>query len=518
MVNGRQRRSVAVVDNGPLRIAHCPLLRFLPAFLLTALLLLLTGCVHGGPYNPDVDLWPVMRTWTDPAQNAAGLEALGPLIEWERGPKGSHFDFRPLYSQGYDPLTKITESDKPWPFGFGTSRPDLERTFVFPFYLKDHETLADGATQNTVVILPLWYSKSAHGEDPASWLFFPFAGSLHHVFQRDRVIIILWPLYIYQASYKPGDEAKHWSFIYPIFAYVRWADGGRGYKFWPLYGMNRRPEPKKMINNFVLWPIWQYQYKRIEQGEIKRWWVFPLVGHLDEPRGYEWAFLWPFFGKRVDRNLDQTTWWYPWPFLGNRTGGSVFGWTVWPLCTYERRGQTRSGQYLWPLGWYRAEDHPLESNRSIRLIPLAFREKETWPQGPDTGAWQFWPLMKWRNEKEFNQFETLSLFPMRNYVPWERHFAPFFRIFEYRRDKEEQIRSWRFLWRVVRVDSGPNLRYAEVTPLFDFHRATGEKPEAQWSILKGLVGYDRTPERRRLHLLYFVRIGLGRGMQETSSQ
>jgi len=460
----------------------------------------------------------VLRTWSDPSQNAAGLEALGPIIEWERGPKGSHFNFRPLYSHGYEPLTKVGETDALWPFGFGTSRPDLDRTFFFPLYLKDHETFPDGTSQNTVVFLPLWYYKSAHGGDPASWFLFPLAGSLYHFQKRDRVIIVLWPLYIYQRSDQKNAEAKHWSFIYPIFAYVRWNDGGRGYKFWPLYGMNRRPEPNKMINNFVLWPIWQYQYKRIEQGEIKRWWVFPLIGHLDEPRGYEWAYLWPFFGKRVDRNLDQSTWWYPWPLLGHRTGGNVHGKTFRPIYSYEQRGKMRSGDFLWPLGWFRSEDKELETMCTIRLIPLAFREKESRPNTPDTGAWQCWPLMKWRNEKEFNQFETLSLFPMRNYVPWERHFAPFFRIFEYRRDKEQDIRSWRFLWRVVRVDTGPNLRYAEVTPLFDFHNATGNKPEARWSILKGLVGYERTPERRRLHLLYFVRIGLGRSSQETPAQ
>jgi len=495
-------------------IANCPWTRFLPALLPAALLLLLTGCAGQGPYDPDVDAWPLVRTWSDPAQNAAGLEALGPIIEWERGPKGSHFNLRPLYSRGYDPLTKIRESDTLWPFGFGTSRPDLNRTFVFPFYLKDRETFPDGASQTTVIVLPLWYSKSARGEDPASWLLFPLAGSLYHFQKRDRVVIVLWPLYIYQAS----AEAKHWSFIYPLFGYVRWNDGGRGYKFWPLYGMNRRPEPHNMINSFVLWPIWQYQYKRIEQGEIRRWWVFPLVGHIEEPRGYEWAFLWPFFGHRVDRNLDQSTWWYPWPILGHRTGGNVHGRSFLPVYSYEQRGQTRSAQFLWPLGWYRAEDHPLENSRGIRLIPLAFREKETRPDAPATGAWQFWPLVKWRNEKEFNQLETLSLFPMRNYVPWERHFAPLFRVFEYRRDKEQQIRSWRLLWRLVRVDSGPNLRYAEVTPLFDFHRSTGEKPAARWSMLKGLVGYERTPDRRRLQLLYFVRIGLGRTSQETPAQ
>lgn len=507
-------RFVAFIGNWQLPIAHCLLVRFLVALLLVTTSLLLDGCAGQGTYDPDLDMWPVMRTWTGPEQKAAGLEALGPVVEWERGAEGSHFNFRPIYYRGYDPLGNITESDYLWPLGFGTKRPDLNRTFVFPFYLSDRETFTDGSAQRRTILLPLWYSKSAHGEEPASWLLFPLAGSLHNFYQRDKVTIILWPLYIKQQR----PEAKSWSFIYPVFGYVSWNDGGRGYKFWPLYGRNSRPEPHRMINSFALWPIWQYQYAKVEQGEIKRWWVFPFVGHIQEPKGYEWAYLWPFFGKRVDRNLDQSTWWYPWPLLGHRKGGEVRGRWFLPVYAWEQRGTQRTAQFLWPLGWHRSENKPLERNRSTRLIPLAFSEKETRPVIGDTGAWQAWPLMKWRNEKEFKQFETLSLFPMRNYVPWERHFAPFFRVFEYRFDEEPQISSWRFLWRVVRVDSGPDLRYAEVTPLFTMHRAIGDKPATRWSVLKGLVGYERTPERRNWQLLYIVRFGSGSVPREKPAQ
>ena len=57
--------------------------------------------------------------------------------------------------------------------------------------------------------------------------------------------------------------------------------------------------------------------------------------------------------------------------------------------------------------------------------------------------------MKYRHDADgARHLEVPSLFPLRWYAPWERNFAPFFRVFEYERAADGGT-SWRALWRLV---------------------------------------------------------------------
>ena len=409
----------------------------------------------------------------------------------------------------------MAESEWLWPIGFGTKRPGLSRTVVFPLMLFDREKFSDGLVQRRRVILPLLYSRAGRG--PADFFLLPFGGVIHNFFGREKIVLVLWPLFVYQR----GAQARSWSFLHPVFTYVRWEDGGRGFKVWPLFGLNRRPG--KMTKLFVLWPIFHYQRMKLEQGELKRWWLFPFYGRIASPGGWEWAVLWPFFSHRVDRNLAREDWWYPWPFLGRHFGEDLSGWKFWPLFTTERRKAARAVRFLWPLGWYDRRERGEEKSRSFRLIPLMFRQKEETAEGR-SGAWQLWPLIKVcygpeSGERSWAEAELPSVLPMRYYAPWERNFAKFFRLFEYHRDSEG-TRSWRLLWRLARVDSGRAGRYVEVTPLFKYQTLTARPPAAstlRWNILKGLLGYEREGGRRKLRFLYLIRLGLGRVKVEGSN-
>jgi hypothetical protein len=113
--------------------------------------------------------------------------------------------------------------------------------------------------------------------------------------------------------------------------------------------------------------------------------------------------------------------------------------------------------------------------------------------------------VKYRGDADgARHLEVPSLFPLRWYAPWERNFAPFFRVFEYERAADGGT-SWRALWRLVRVDRSPAVNAVELAPLF---RVYDRRPSAEsgWSVLLGLISCERTREVRTWRLLYFIKI------------
>ncbi len=485
-------------------------LRSLGAAGLLILLALLAGCA--GPhsqYTPQVDLWPLFRYWSSDDGATSGWEALGPVLEGNRSPGHTSFYLRPFYNRRDDIASKVAESDCFWPFGFGTKRPDMDRTVVFPLYDRTHDTHSDGTEQVRTIFLPFYYHRTGR-DRPTDFVLFPFGGVWHDFMGRDKIVLVLWPIYVYQSS----AEAESWSIIHPIFSWVRWRDGNTGWKVWPLFGINRKRDGT-FTKVFVLWPIYSYQYRENEQGAVRRWGLWPFYGRLDEPKGYEWNVLWPFFSRHVDNGFGLDDWWYPWPFFGHRSGRAVKGWTAWPLYSVEHWPVYSRWRFLWPFGWgHRRHFGGGDIEYNSRLLPLYFREAER-HKGLDTGAWQAWPLVKYRYEREGSSLETLSLWPMRNYGPWERNFAPFFRLFEYRRSADDETSSWRLLWRLARVDYGPQVRYVEVQPLFRVIRQGPEDAPTDWDILKGLVGRRTGPEGRQWLFLYFLKFGGAAAPQET---
>jgi hypothetical protein len=126
------------------------------------------------------------------------------------------------------------------------------------------------------------------------------------------------------------------------------------------------------------------------------------------------------------------------------------------------------------------------------------------PQIESSGAWQLWPIVKYRRDPDGGRHvEAPSLMPLRWYAPWERNFAPFFRVFEYERAAGGEA-SWRALWRLIRVDHGPEVNAVELSPLF---RVYDRQPSAEsgWSVLLGLISCSRTREVRTWRLLYFIK-------------
>lgn len=511
-------------------ITQCPAPQAWRGVVWIFALLAVSAAASATEYDPVFDLWPLFRYDAGPRPPYRRVEALGPIIEWRSTPAEADFYLRPLANWRDDRPSRVAESEWPWPFVFGTGRADLSRQVVFPLFLRDRETFSDGAVRNRFVLLPLFLYQGGRG--PTSVMFFPLFGVFHEMFARVKVVFVLWPLYVYQRE----KDVSGWSVLHPIFGYKRWDDGGIGFKMWPLFGFDNRPE--KQSNLFVLWPVFTKQHMRKPQGEIRRLYVFPFYGQIEEPGGHERAALWPFFRHRVETYEGRDDWWYPWPVLGRHLGEKSYGWTFWPLFAVRDLPTERQVRFLWPLGWYRNLHDDRGQASSFRFIPLFFREREERsslaPDAPEapavTGAWQVWPLIKVRygahagiaaedgadvpytsplapSAGRWTAAEAPSLLPVRWFGPWERNIAPFLRVFSY--DRRDDVASWRVLWRLIRLDYGERVNYFELAPVFTAHSETDAQGAEtfQWKVLRGLIGYRRTESGREAQLLYFLRIG-----------
>jgi hypothetical protein len=453
-------------------------------------------------FNPQFDLWPIFRYWHDAEKDDGGWEALGPFFEWFASPSKAAFFFRPIYNKRNGKPEKVVESDFIWPFGSGTRRPDLVRRVFWPLYLNDAETYPDKSDQKRSTLLPFWLYR--RGKDqPTDFMLWPLYGKIHNYLARDEWRFVLWPLYMYDRI----GPCQGWSFPFPFLKYVKWDDGGSGFKFWPLFGWKNRPG--KLRTRFYIWPFYMREWRKTDQGEFNSLLCFPFYGYIDAPKGYSRAYLWPFFGTKRDDNVGFQDWWYPWPFFGHRRGENISARRFWPLISWENRIRQRFMTFIWPLGWTRSDSRPGKEAYSFRFVPLYLREWEKRQDSPDRydGVWQLWPVAKHRySAKGESNFEFPSVWPFRYHAEWDRNFAPFFRIFEYRRMLDQQ-RTWRLLWRLIRVDAGPRDSYVEIIPLFHVHSRKDDVKQWGWSLLKGLFAYRSANERRQYKFLYLFSFG-----------
>jgi len=485
-------------------------------WLLLAALLALVPRVQGAPdLSEKCDLWPLFyHHRTEPPQRHAVREVLWPFLEWREGAQKSEFYFRPFYNRQVFKDQGRVETEFLYPFGYGTFAGEKRERWFWPLFSLGSDNRGEGRERH-FALLPfiLWQERA---DKPDEFMLFPFYGQLYQRLHREEIQFILWPLYTREK--KP--DAQAWSVLFPIFRYEA-RDNGVAYKFWPLFGHAHREG--KESKTFVLWPFYQEQWVNLDRGG--KWesvFVFPFWGHESSPAGYAWTCLWPFFDYSHRFAGDERSWNAPWPILGATTGDNRHAHRLWPLYTYSYSRDADEARsrliILWPLIWrtkaVRAKEQCEAS--SFRIIPLFWwqrdREKES-----EGSLVQVWPLFKVTHELDGSaQAEFPSILPLRR-AGFERNYAPFFRLFEWRREADGATR-YSLLWRVVRVERGADWAGVEVWPLFSWSRETTatDREESYLRLLKGLLGYERVAGRHLLRLLYVLRLPLGGAAPEAT--
>jgi hypothetical protein len=133
-------------------------------------------------------------------------------------------------------------------------------------------------------------------------------------------------------------DLVEFSFMYPLFTYVRYGDQSRWQFFQLLNFVNGPNLDEKVRQRFTIFPLYFHQKSSDPSQEYVGY--GPFYGHL-----YNRIFrdeieyvMFPFYSKT--RKKDVVTRNYVYPFFHLRDGDGLEGWQLWPIWGEQRKGLT----------------------------------------------------------------------------------------------------------------------------------------------------------------------------------
>lgn len=426
----------------------------------------LAACAAPGS---EIHLEPLFARYTT-ADGAREIEALGGLFHrrvgapnvWEDDP-GQEGDYTyltlgPLYSSDERP-------DGDWashflvPLGFTSARDGEGLSFLVPVYIWTREELPDGSgSEWKLAALPGLLMRSLNGRTEVG--FFPFLGRFEDLVTFDRVIFVLWPLFVY--AERNGSVSYH--ILYPIFGWT-YGGGESSFHVFPLFGRARIED--RYDRTYLLWPFFHFGRDHMGGGgeeEEVTWWLFPLIGRRQRGTFEAYTWLWPFFGYSHDSRSGFWALDFPWFFVRIQRGpDDEFRTRFWPLYSHSYADGLESWNFLWPFVHVRREEVGNMRRTSTYVIPIwqSWDRVET-ASGPprnelaSSASWRkLVPLFQYerrddpaegRGRWERGSFPTLDPLPRNSIM--DRHFAWMWKLWEWEQDaRMRRERAWAGLWR-----------------------------------------------------------------------
>ena len=456
----------------------------------------------------EFDFGPIMSRQRD-LHGDLRLRILGPLFEQTRSDDGKQLTaVRPLYSRYTNPEMEHARSDYLWPLGYSRRFRDDHTGRVLLSYWTRFD-LTDPESRYRFWLFPIYFQgRDKHGQSYAA--VFPIGGRIHEFLGWDEISFILFPLY---GRTELNTIVTH-NYLWPV---VSQTDGKGIYRFrvFPFYGQNRHRD--RYSKKFVLWPFWTsaeyYHPGSSGSGYI----LFPLWGHLDLDDQQSYTVLPPFFqvsrGDRVNKVVA------PWPIFQRRTG-EVRETRVWPLWGQKRMRGVQSRFFLWPIFTQERVDRGESVAHRFYAVPFYYSDVERMrdsapppldlddpvPRGEIGSNYQkIWPLFSYIREDQEVRFRMLDLSPLKHATPIERNYAPFWTLFQNIRYEENS--DTEALWGLYRRHRrGDDKTYTSVFPLVNWTRDDrSDESVRRWSLLKGLLGYQREGTTTRYQFLYLLR-------------
>jgi len=434
-------------------------------------------------------------------RGSEGVHALGPFIEWsDAGDSRVVRAVRPFFVHESRPADRKEVLDVLWPVAsFRSWDRDSDWRFLTVFgHDYDNE---DPRSRYHVWALPLvFWGRNAAGEDYGA--LFPVGGKICEFLGKDEVSFVLFPAYLYTRV----NDLETESWLWPLISRTK-GKNIHGFRVAPFYGkVVREGEWEK---SFIAWPVWtSVRYDRPgAQGYAHV--LFPLYGHVKMENQESWMLIPPFI--RWSSSARGREGYAPWPFVQFSSGRTdkLYLWPFWGRKEDEFRS---SGFWLWPFIAHSLEKGPRNEISRFRVLPFVYSERER-PAGSNTVAgatgryFALWPLASYRRDSRGTSLRALCLWPVKDTRPIERNLAPIWTVFD--RERTEKSVQTEVLWGLARWGRGTNeVVSGSVFPLLSW--AHGEDRAADttsWSVLKGLVGYEREGTAKRYRLLYFLTWG-----------
>ncbi|MFO7871214.1 MAG: hypothetical protein R6V03_07250 [Kiritimatiellia bacterium] len=472
--------------------------------IFVPVMVLLSAAVTAAASIPAADYGPV-ASWQTGREGGDRFKALGPFVERSSLPnKGGCLSFRPFFNIAEYPESERSLVEILWPvFSHKTFRNETHWRFLTVIG-HDFDNTDDDSRWRLMGFPFVYAGRSAQGEN--YFAFFPLGGKINEFMGMDTIVFALFPLYVHSRA---GNLSSH-TFLWPLISRTTGKDVSR-FRVFPLYG--RSVNEGRWRKQFILWPFWnsvKYDYPDAKGGGFI---LFPFFGHAAVGDQSTWWIVPPFF--RWSETPDQRLVYCPWPFIQYASGkiDKLYIWPIWGRRTSgEGKNRTTSGFFLWPLGWtYRTAR---DEGELFRFMFLPFIRSETVAAKPSNGPgepstssryFKFWPVGSYRRHGEAARFRVLDLWPGSDSEYVDRTWAPFWTIYDGSWSPERADHE--FLWGLIRYNRYPaGGRHFSVFPLFSTDSSV-ERESRRWSILKGLIGYERDAGGKTLRLLY-IPIGL----------
>ena len=471
------------------------------------------------PWAAEFD-WGPLASWAEDCEGAERFRAAGPFWERARGEGGKTLAaLRPFWARAEDPGTGRVSWDGLWPLASGRTFGAEKAWRAGTAYFLDADR-GDAGSKYRFWILPLWFhGRDADGRGYAA--LFPLGGEIRNILWKDRIRFALWPLW---ASSEVSD-VRTVDALWPIYSRTTSEDGHlEKIRVFPFYAHSKNA--RQYEKTTVLWPVWTHARYTHPKAEGTAWVMFPLCGRVDLNTQKGWMFLPPFFQHVRGEGATRT--FFPWPFFQRETGRREML-AFWPFYGRRAEGTLKRSYWAWPI--VSREEHeqgrrlatrwsvvPFYSSATMAAIPLPSERRAAAAGGEEAEApraranrTKVWPLYVRRYDLDEGAYRLRipDLWPGPNPAPVERSWAPIWTAFDYRaRGEESDLEALWGLYRQERREGGA--RTFSLFPLWRHERAAGDAGR-RWSILKGLIGYERTATNRQVRFLWAGRARLGSG-------
>ena len=468
------------------------------------------------PWIAEAD-WGPLASWLVDADGNARFRAAGPFWEDAASPDGKKLTAfpRPLWARAVDPEAGRNSWDCCWPLASGKTfgKEESWRVALAWFLDDDRE---DPASRYRFWVMPLWYhGRAADGAGYAA--LFPLGGQIRNFLYKDRIRFALWPLW----AETQVNDVRTVHVLWPVYSRSTSPDGHlERLRVFPFYA--RTKSVRQYDKTAILWPLWNHARYVHPKAKGTAWVLFPLAGRVDLNSQQGWMVLPPFFQFVRGEQLNRT--YCPWPFFQRETGVREKLY-LWPLYGFRKDGPLERRFWLWPLLSRETNEFAYRKRTRWMLAPLWTCATETTnpqPTGrkptaapppaeaPKTVArrTKLWPLYssQWDAETETARVRFLDLWPAGRPPAVERSWAPLWTVLDIRANgADRDVDAFWGLARSARRADGA--RATTIFPLWRQERAAGDAAR-RWSVLKGLLAYDRTATNRQVRFLWLGRVRL----------
>jgi len=481
--------------------------RKLAGFCLVSLALLSCSCSSMSPAGrPSFDAGPVMSRDNSTDGNFR-TRAAGPFFERQSDTNGmTYMAVRPFYSRTFDPLRDRKLTEYLWPVGMIKDF-EGEKYIRFLISIAHKFEIDDPDSRFRFWILPILFAGTDVNKE-GYFAVFPVGGKVNEFLGRDRMVFVLFPLYLYSEV----DGIRTTDILFPLISRTKGKDVSR-FRILPFYMQSESGD--HFASRSIMWPVWtsvKYNQPNSKGGGFV---LFPLFGHVKLTNQETWMFLPPFF--RYSESKQGKSGNYPWPFI-QYSSASPEKFYVWPLWGYKEEHGVKTSFFLWPIVRREFLVRPEYQQNRFSVTPVVFYESRVAREKKDDNVvkesviaryFRLWPLSSYRREGDSYRFRVLELWPAKQTPAIERNWAALYTLYSHTRtgaNSEDEL-----LWGIYRrQNTGKDKRSWSVFPLFSWERSAENGGSREWNFLKGLVGYKRDGLLKTYRLLYFIHLG-GKG-------